>query len=130
MSSHNLQNFEETYAIGDPDRLVQCLENLIGNAVKYSDPDSPIRLELHVSQDSVDVSIEDSGQGIPADQYSIIFERFKRADGVVLRKGQTSSGLGLSIVKMLVDGMGGEIIVSSQLGIGSQFTIKLQRSRF
>jgi signal transduction histidine kinase len=107
---------------------VQCLENLIGNAVKYSEAESPIALELKIESQSIDVSIVDSGQGIPEDQKDLIFERFKRADGVVLRKGQTSSGLGLSIVKMLVDAMGGEILLSSEMGVGSTFTIKLPRA--
>ena len=110
----HLDSADEVFAVGDPDRLVQCLENLIGNAVKYSEPESPIALELKIDSQSVEVSIVDSGQGIPRDQQELIFERFKRADGVVLRKDQTSSGLGLSIVKMLVDGMGGEILLGSK----------------
>ena len=125
--SDNLDSTEEVFAVGDPDRLVQCLENLIGNAAKYSNIDTPIALELRIKPEYIEVSIIDSGQGIPADEQDLIFERFKRADGVVLRKGQTSSGLGLSIVKMLVEGMGGEIFVLSEVGIGSKFTIKLPR---
>ena len=126
--SDNLDSTDDIFAVGDPDRLVQCLENLIGNAVKYSEAESPIALELKIESQSIDVSIVDSGQGIPEDQKDLIFERFKRADGVVLRKGQTSSGLGLSIVKMLVDAMGGEILLSSEMGVGSTFTIKLPRA--
>jgi signal transduction histidine kinase len=125
--SDNLDSTEEVFAVGDPDRLVQCLENLIGNAVKYSDLDTPIALEVRTNPEYIEVSIIDSGQGIPADEQDLIFERFKRAGGVVLRKGQTSSGLGLSIVKMLVEGMGGEIFVLSEVGNGSKFTIKLPR---
>ena len=125
--SDNLDSTEEVFAVGDPDRLVQCLENLIGNAAKYSDLDTPIALELGINHEYIEVSIIDSGQGIPADEQDLIFERFKRAGGVVLRKGQTSSGLGLSIVKMLVEGMGGEIFVLSEVGNGSKFTIKLPR---
>ena len=112
-------------AIGDADRLVQCLENLIGNAVKYSDPGSPIDLNVETSGSEVAISVVDQGQGIPLDQQELIFERFRRAEGVSLRSGQTSSGLGLSIVKMLVIGMGGRIAVHSLPSQGSRFTITL-----
>ena len=115
-------------AIGDHDRLVQCLENLIGNAVKYSEPDRPIALDLQVDNLEVAVTVVDQGQGIANDQLERIFERFQRAEGVTLRQGQSSSGLGLSIVKMLVDGMGGSIAVHSVPGEGSRFTIRLKRS--
>lgn len=121
----SLQCAAELEAIGDPDRLVQCLENLIGNAVKYSEPEAPIRLELEVEDGYVVVTVVDHGQGIPSDQQERIFERFQRADGVTLRRGQTSSGLGLSIVKMLVEGMGGSLRVQSELGVGSRFSIVL-----
>ncbi|CAK29313.1 Two-component system sensor histidine kinase [Synechococcus sp. RCC307] len=122
-----LAQVEEVEAIGDHDRLVQCLENLIGNAVKYSEPDRPIALDLQVDNFEVAVTVVDQGQGIANDQLERIFERFQRAEGVTLRQGQSSSGLGLSIVKMLVDGMGGSITVHSVPGEGSRFTIRLKR---
>ena len=120
-----LGDSSELQAIGDPDRLVQCLENLIGNAVKYSEPGSPIDLEVETKGSEVAISVVDQGQGIPLDQQELIFERFRRAEGVSLRSGQTSSGLGLSIVKMLVVGMGGRIAVRSLPSEGSRFTITL-----
>ena len=120
-----LDDAPELQAIGDPDRLVQCLENLIGNAVKYSEPGSPIDLEVDTKGSEVAISVVDQGQGIPLDQQELIFERFRRAEGVSLRSGQTSSGLGLSIVKMLVVGMGGRIAVRSLPPEGSRFTITL-----
>ena len=116
------------WAIGDPDRLVKCLENLIGNAVKYSEPMSTIDLDLVVEDQCVLFGIQDHGQGIPDDQQERIFERFVRADGVSLRRGETSSGLGLSIVKMLMEGMGGSVSVQSEVGVGSRFILTLQRS--
>ena len=121
--------FEESvWAIGDPDRLVKCLENLIGNAVKYSEPMSPIELDIVLEDQRVLFSVQDHGQGIPDDQQARIFERFVRADGVSLRRGETSSGLGLSIVKMLMEGMGGTVSVQSEVGVGSRFILTLQRS--
>ena len=121
--------FEESvWAIGDPDRLVKCLENLIGNAVKYSEPKSLIELDIVLEDQRVLFSVQDHGQGIPDDQHARIFERFVRADGVSLRRGETSSGLGLSIVKMLMEGMGGSVSVQSEVGVGSRFILTLQRS--
>jgi hypothetical protein len=119
---------QPVYAVGDPDRLVQCLKNLIGNAVKYSPLGSEINLAIDVNTSHVIFSVKDRGQGIPQDQQERIFERFERADGVTLRRGDSSSGLGLSIVKMLMEGMGGSVHVQSQVGIGSKFILVLQRS--
>ena len=124
--SDNLDPNQNIQAVGDHDRLIQCLENLIGNAVKYSDPGSAIDVVLNAEKDWVDVLINDHGQGIAADQQELIFNRFTRAQGVSLRRGQTSSGLGLSIVKMFVEAMGGSVRVNSSVGVGSSFAIRLQ----
>ena len=119
---------QPVYVIGDSDRLIQCLKNLIGNAVKYSELRSEITLEINSQDDSVLFIVKDHGQGIPTDQRERIFERFQRADGVNLRRGDSSSGLGLSIVKMLMEGMGGSVRVQSETGVGSRFILTLQRS--
>ena len=119
------ESTESLWVVGDADRMVQCLGNLIGNAVKYSPENSEIRLLVRRQPDGVEVSVRDQGQGIAEDQLGLIFERFQRAAGVVLRRGESSSGLGLSIVKMLVQGMGGTISVTSTVGEGSCFTICL-----
>ena len=95
----------------------QCRQN--------SEPGSPIDLEVETKGSEVAISVVDQGQGIPLDQQELIFERFRRAEGVSLRSGQTSSGLGLSIVKMLVVGMGGRTTVRSLPPEGSRFTITL-----
>ena len=115
-------------AIGDPDCLVKCLENLIGNAVKYSEKSSTINLYINGDDRCIYFNVQDHGQGIPLDQCDLIFERFQRAEGVSLRRGDSSSGLGLSIVKMLMESMGGSVGVQSEVGVGSCFTLTLQRS--
>ena len=115
-------------AIGDSDRLIQCLSNLIENAVKYSDSDSEVVLRINATAEKVIFNVVDHGQGIPEDQHQLIFDRFKRAQGVNLRRGESSSGLGLSIVKMFVLGMGGEVSVQSTVGKGSCFSIALNRA--
>ena len=112
-------------AVGDPDRLVQCIGNLIGNAVKYSSRDSPIELKVSYGGGEVVISVIDHGPGIPSDQFERIFQRFTRADGVALPNGKSSTGLGLSIVEMLMKAMGGKVSVSSELEVGSCFNLIL-----
>ena len=105
----------------DSHRLKQVLLNLIDNAVKYSEPDTPIILRLSQNNRQAIVRVCDRGVGIPLQQQGRIFERFFRVDESRNRAGGT--GLGLSIVKTLVEGMGGNISVRSQLNEGSTFTI-------
>lgn len=121
----NISELPYLEVVGDSDRLVQCISNLIGNAVKYSTEDSPIELKVNHGDGQVTINVIDQGQGIPADQLERIFQRFVRAEGVALPKGQSSTGLGLSIVKMLMEAMGGSVSVQSKLEEGSCFNIHL-----
>ncbi|MEM8828945.1 MAG: HAMP domain-containing sensor histidine kinase [Cyanobacteria bacterium P01_G01_bin.19] len=105
----------------DNHRLKQVLLNLIDNAVKYSEPETPITLKLIERKNLAQIQVCDRGVGIPLQQQGRIFERFFRVDESRNRAGGT--GLGLSIVKTLVEGMGGNISVRSQLNEGSTFTI-------
>lgn len=123
--SDNVADLEALTVIGDPDRLVQCIGNLIGNAAKYSPDQAPIALEVSTTPQHVSITVRDQGQGIPSDQQERIFERFIRAEGVALPQGQSSSGLGLSIVKMLIEAMGGSVSVRSKVGQGSAFSLQL-----
>ncbi|BCG64604.1 MAG: two-component system, NarL family, sensor histidine kinase EvgS [Methyloprofundus sp.] len=119
---HNLQL--------DATRLRQVLFNLIGNAVKFTDHGF-IRItartanedELHSKLDLL-IAIQDSGIGISADQQQLIFQDFEQSSGQDIRK-YGGTGLGLSISKRLVEMMGGELLLNSQLGHGATFTIKL-----
>ncbi|MEH2120138.1 sensor histidine kinase [Nostoc sp.] len=108
----------------DYSRLKQVLLNLIDNAVKYSEADLPIILKLNQLQDKAIIQVCDRGYGIPLQQQARIFERFYRVDE---SRSHTTGGcgLGLSIVKTLVEGMGGSVSVQSKLGEGSMFTISL-----
>jgi len=126
-SLHVHSDASPIWAIGDVDRLTQCLHNLVGNAVKYSAENSAIELHLNQHEGNIVISVVDHGQGIPEDQHEIIFQRFQRAEGVLLRRGDSSSGLGLSIVQTLMKGMGGNVHVESQIGIGSRFVLTLQQ---
>lgn len=107
----------------DRNRLKQVLLNLIDNAVKYSGEGSPIILNLSQENGEAIIQVCDKGQGISLSQQAKIFERFYRVDEARNRSG--GAGLGLSIVKTLVEGMGGTIQVYSKLDKGSIFTVKL-----
>ena len=108
----------------DPARLRQVLLDLIENADKYSPPERPIRLELHSTGSGARIAVIDQGIGIPEDEQETVFERFKRGSNAAEKTG---SGLGLSVVKLLVEGMGGRIELRSRLGEGSCFTVALPR---
>ncbi|NBD32378.1 MAG: two-component sensor histidine kinase [Cyanobacteria bacterium] len=108
----------------DANRLKQVLLNLIDNAVKYSEPEHPVLLNLQNKGDTAMLAVRDQGLGIPFAQQSRIFERFYRVDDARSRS-TGGTGLGLSIVKTLVEGMDGKITVTSQLGVGTTFTVSL-----
>ena len=108
----------------DPARLRQVLLDLIENADKYSPPERPIRLELHNTGNGARITVIDQGIGIPEEEQETVFERFKRGSNAAEKTG---SGLGLSVVKLLVEGMGGRIELRSRLGEGSCFTVALPR---
>ncbi|MGH7998202.1 MAG: sensor histidine kinase, partial [Brasilonema sp.] len=108
----------------DYNRLKQVLLNLIDNAIKYSESNTQIFLKLNQQENQATIQVCDRGYGIPLQHQSRIFERFYRVDEA--RNHTTGgSGLGLSIVKTLVEGMGGNVTVHSKLGEGSMFTVTL-----
>ncbi|MEL7407288.1 MAG: HAMP domain-containing sensor histidine kinase, partial [Cyanobacteria bacterium J06558_2] len=112
----------------DCNRLKQVLLNLIDNAVKYSEPETPVIIRLRSEYNQAIVQVCDRGFGIPLQQQGRIFERFFRVDEARNRAGGT--GLGLSIVKTLVEGMGGSISLRSELNQGSIFTIRFPRTSY
>ncbi len=112
--------------LADRDRMNQVLMNLISNAVKYTQEGGDIRITVSESENSVVLSIEDNGIGIPEEEIPFIFERFYRADKS--RNRMTGgSGIGLAIVKAIVKAHGGSIDVESRLGKGSCFMITLPK---
>jgi signal transduction histidine kinase len=107
----------ETVA-ADPDRLEQALQNLAANAIRYAPAGTAVRLGARRVHESVALSVADSGPGIPADQLPHIFDRFYKGDAS--RASATSpaggSGLGLSIVRAIVERHGGRVDVRSRPG--------------
>ena len=124
----DVESTDDLIAIqSDRHRLKQVLLNLVDNAVKYSDPQTPITIKLTQEQERVIIQVCDRGVGITLQQQNRIFERFYRVDEARNRSGGT--GLGLSIVKTLVEGMGGYITVHSQPQHGSTFTITFSKKQ-
>lgn len=107
----------------DRNRLKQVLLNLLDNAVKYSKPQSPVVVVLEQQREKAVIQVRDCGAGIALQHQSRIFEPFYRVDEARTRSG--GSGLGLSIVKTLVEGMNSTISVRSKPGEGSIFTIMI-----
>lgn len=112
---------------GDWDRLVQVLVNLLSNAVKFTGK-SPIAVRARRTDDSIVVSVEDKGCGIPAKDQETIFEKFKQAGSPLTGKPR-GTGLGLPICKQIVTHHGGRIWVESEEGRGSTFFFTLPVER-
>ena len=112
----------DAIAQADPARLRQVLLDLIENADKYSPEGRPILLKLQHDGNNAAIEVIDQGIGIPDDELEAVFERFQRGSNAPVKTG---SGLGLSLVKLLVVGMGGSIEVRSRLNEGSCFTVHL-----
>ncbi|WP_216901054.1 cell wall metabolism sensor histidine kinase WalK [Synechococcus sp. CCY 9618] len=110
-------------AVAETDRLQQVLLNLIENADKYSPPGRPITLDLARDDRGLCISVRDQGIGIAPEDLPKVFDRFHRGRNAV--EHERGSGLGLSVVKLLVEAMGGTIDVESQMDVGSRFDIHL-----
>jgi two-component system, OmpR family, phosphate regulon sensor histidine kinase PhoR len=120
---------DRTEVFCDSEAVHQVLINLLDNALKYTPEGGRIEVlarELSSSSGLVEISVRDSGIGIPAEDLPRLFERFYRVDKARSRE-LGGTGLGLAIVKHLVRSMGGDVTVESQLGKGSKFTFTLQQ---
>lgn len=113
----------ETKVFADPHRLVQMLTNLIDNAIKFNREGGTVSIK-YGGNGNDRISVEDTGEGIPAHHLDRLFERFYRVDRARSRE-LGGTGLGLAIVKHLARAHGGEVTVESRFGEGTQFTIEL-----
>ncbi|MBF0118534.1 MAG: response regulator [Desulfobacterales bacterium] len=112
--------------IGDENRLQQILFNLIGNAIKFTEK-GEILISAKIKDGKVQVSVADTGIGIPKNKFKDIFKSFEQVDGSISRE-YGGTGLGLTITKSLIELHEGEISVNSELGKGSVFSFTLQMS--
>ncbi len=109
----------------DVERMVQVLNNLVSNALRFTTAGERIELRVAAKSQRILLEIRDTGRGIPAPDLPHIFERFYRADSARSRTDPKTSGLGLAIAKAIVEEHGGTISVSSVVGAGTTFSINL-----
>ena len=110
----------------DPKKIDQVLNNLIGNAIKFSFPGNSIKVNIIEEKDYIITSIEDQGQGIPEKDIPHLFEPFRQTS-IKSTNHEKGSGLGLAIVKKIIDGHNGRLVVSSKQGEGSIFSFYLPK---
>lgn len=115
---------EEKIIAFDEEKIERIILNLLSNAVKFTDTKGSIFVNVYDKDDFVEISVRDTGIGIPQDKLNFIFKRFAQVDKSITRKKE-GSGIGLALVKSLVEIHGGTIRVKSELGKGSEFTITL-----
>jgi len=117
------------YVLADRDRIQQVLSNLIVNSIKYGKEDGTTEVSIEpLVENKVLVRVTDNGEGIASENIQRIFERFYRVDKSGSRK-EGGSGLGLSIVKHIVEAHSEKIYVESQLEVGSEFSFTMEKAK-
>lgn len=116
-------DIEEKILACDLDKMERIILNLLSNAIKFTDKGGNIFVNIYDGEEFITISIEDTGIGIPEEKLDIIFDRFRQVDRSFTRN-QEGSGIGLSLVKSLVEIQGGTISVESKCGVGTIFIIK------
>ncbi|SCX95995.1 PAS domain-containing sensor histidine kinase [Alkaliphilus peptidifermentans] len=107
----------------DPDQIERIMLNLLSNAIKFTKPGGSITVTIKEKEENIIISVKDTGIGIPEDKLELVFERFMQADKILSKN--SGSGIGLALVKLLVELHKGKIFVESKLKEGSEFTIEL-----
>ncbi|MCD3297174.1 sensor histidine kinase, partial [Clostridium botulinum] len=115
-------DIEEKLTLCDEDKIERIILNLLSNAVKFTPKGGRIKVNIHDDGDSLRITVRDNGIGIPKDKIHIIFDRFRQVDTSFTRISE-GSGIGLSLVKALVEMHNGTISVESEYGEGSEFII-------
>jgi len=111
--------------IGDEDKLQQVLINLLDNATKHTPERGTVKITAESKGQYIEISVVDSGEGIPPDKLNHVWERFYKTDKARTREGMGGTGLGLAIAKNIILAHRGQVGVTSELGKGSVFTFKL-----
>lgn len=117
-------DFKEIILACDPDKIERVMLNLLSNAIKYTDDGGNIQVSLNKVNNDVIISVKDSGVGIPKDKLELIFDRFGQVNSILSRRCE-GSGIGLSIVKSIVEMHGGKIEVFSEVGKGTEFVFNI-----
>ena len=115
---------EVSNSLFDPDRMRQVIDNLLTNAIKFSPAGTTVDVACRQTKQTLEISVADQGPGIPSEDIDKLFGTFQKLS-VQPTAGEKSTGLGLSIVKKIVDAHGCEITVDSKVGKGSVFTVRI-----
>lgn len=120
-------DIEEKQIAIDSSKIERLILNLVSNAIKFSESGDNIYINILDKDTYVEISVKDEGRGIDQDYLNEIFKRFNQVNYINERRylNKEGSGIGLSIVKSIAEMHGGRILVKSQLGIGSEFTVQL-----
>ena len=110
---------------GDPDAILQVLDNLISNAIKFSPANRQIFVRLKMADEKVSLEVQDQGPGLSAADHARLFQKFAILSARPTA-GESSTGLGLSIVKRLVEAMGGSVSCRSEPGAGATFAFEIR----
>lgn len=116
---------EPLWVIGNAVELSRVIDNLIGNALKHNAPGTQVRINVEAEPEVVFIRVSDNGQGIPAEALDKVFE-----EGYRMNKEREGQGMGLSIVRTIIEKMGGTITVESTPGKGATFSLKMRRTGF
>lgn len=115
---------EEKFTLCDPDKIERIMLNLLSNAIKFTKSGGKIWVNLFNRGKFVEIQVKDTGIGIPKDKIGIIFDRFRQVNKSLARENE-GSGIGLSIVKSLVEMHKGKISVQSDYGKGTEFIVQI-----
>lgn len=120
-------NEEETNVILDKDKYEKILLNLLSNAIKFTPGKKQILVSLNITNSYFELSVKDQGVGIPESKINSIFDRFAQVNSSLSRRAE-GTGLGLSLVKKLIELMKGNIIVKSKEGYGTEFVVRFNNN--
>lgn len=115
---------EEKITAFDSEKFERIILNLLSNAIKFTEAGGSIEVNIYDKNEYILISVKDTGIGIPEAMCEKIFDKFTQVD-TSFRRNAEGSGIGLSLVKSLVELHGGKVTVKSEMGVGSEFTIKL-----
>lgn len=115
---------EEKFIACDPEKIERIILNLLSNAVKFTPLGGEIMVLIEIDREDMYIKVKDTGRGIPEEKLNIIFERFMQVDKSLTRDNE-GSGIGLSLVKCLVELHGGKIMVKSKVECGTEFIIHI-----
>ena len=108
-------------------RLRQIVSNIVNNAIKYNKAGGHARIYFEENDELVKIFVEDTGPGIPADEFSKVFNEFETVGKVA--QHHKGTGLGMPISRKLIEGMGGQLLLKSTVGVGSTFWVELPKNK-